>query len=96
MPDALEVTADIRIVLVEGNYLLHDRDGWERVAPLLDVTAYVDDDDELRRERLHRPAHRVRQDPGCGARLGARPRRGERAAHRGDRRPRAELRVGLD
>jgi pantothenate kinase len=50
--DALEVTPDIRIVLVEGNYLLHDRDGWERVAPLLDLTAYVDEDDELRRERL--------------------------------------------
>jgi pantothenate kinase len=50
--DALEVTPDIRIVLVEGNYLLHDRDGWERVAPLLDLTAYVDEDDEVRRERL--------------------------------------------
>ncbi len=50
--DALEVTPDIRIVLVEGNYLLHDRDGWERVAPLLDLTAYVEEDDELRRERL--------------------------------------------
>jgi pantothenate kinase len=50
--DALEVTPDIRIVLVEGNYLLHDRDGWERVRPLLDLTAYVDEDDELRIERL--------------------------------------------
>ena len=50
--DALEVTPDIRIVLVEGNYLLHDRDGWERVAPLLDLTAFVDEDDEVRRERL--------------------------------------------
>jgi pantothenate kinase len=52
VPDALEVAAGIRIVIVEGNYLLHDRDGWERVAPLLDLTAYVDEDDELRRERL--------------------------------------------
>jgi pantothenate kinase len=52
VPGALEVTPDIRIVLVDGNYLLLDRDGWERVAPLLDLTAYVDEDDELRRERL--------------------------------------------
>ena len=52
MPGALEVTSDIRIVLVEGNYLLHDSDGWERVAPLLDLTAYVTVDDELRRSRL--------------------------------------------
>ena len=28
--DAIEIGADIRIVIVEGNYLLHDRDGWER------------------------------------------------------------------
>ena len=50
--DALEVGSDIRIVLIEGNYLLHDRDGWEHVAPLLDLTAYVSVADELRRERL--------------------------------------------
>jgi pantothenate kinase len=52
VPDALEIGPDIRVVLVEGNYLLHDRDGWERVGALLDLIAYVDLDDEVRRERL--------------------------------------------
>ena len=52
VPDALAIPPEKRIVLVEGNYLLHDRDGWERVAPLLDLVAFVETDDELRRERL--------------------------------------------
>ena len=29
-------------VITEGNYLLHDTDGWERVRPLLDECWYVD------------------------------------------------------
>jgi pantothenate kinase len=52
VPGQVSIPPEKRVVLVEGNYLLHDRDGWERVAPLLDLTAYVDEDDELRRERL--------------------------------------------
>lgn len=52
VPDAIEVTAEIRVVIVEGNYLLHDRDGWERVRPLLDTVIYLDPDDAVRRERL--------------------------------------------
>ena len=39
-------------VIVEGNYLLHDRDGWERVRPLLDTVIYLAPDDAVRRERL--------------------------------------------
>jgi pantothenate kinase len=50
--DAVEIGADIRIVIVEGNYLLHDRDGWERVRPQLDRVIFLDLDDALRRERL--------------------------------------------
>jgi pantothenate kinase len=39
-------------VVTEGNYLLHDRDGWEHVRPLLDGCWYVDTDDEQRVARL--------------------------------------------
>jgi pantothenate kinase len=50
--DAIEIGADIHIVIVEGNYLLHDRDGWERVRPLLDRVIFLAPDDSLRRGRL--------------------------------------------
>lgn len=39
-------------VITEGNYLLHDRDGWERVRPLLDECWFVDADDVVRTGRL--------------------------------------------
>lgn len=52
VPDALPIGAGHRILLVEGNYLLHDRDGWERIAPLLDAGIFLRLDDEVRRERL--------------------------------------------
>ncbi|MCP1121777.1 nucleoside/nucleotide kinase family protein, partial [Robbsia andropogonis] len=42
----------IRVVIVEGNYLLHDRDGWERVRPLLDEVLFLAPDDAVRRQRL--------------------------------------------
>ncbi len=32
------------VVVTEGNYLLHDAGGWERVRPLLDECWYVDDE----------------------------------------------------
>ena len=50
--DAIEIATDIPIVIVEGNYLLHDRDGWECVRPLLDTVIYLAPDDAVRRERL--------------------------------------------
>ena len=52
VPDAIELGRGIQTVYVEGNYLLHDRDGWELVAPLLDETWYLLLDDEVRRRRL--------------------------------------------
>lgn len=52
VPDAIAIDDDIRVVLVEGNYLLHDRDGWERVRPLLDRVVFLAPDDVVRRERL--------------------------------------------
>lgn len=39
-------------VIVEGNYLLHDSGGWERVRPLLDEVWYVDTDPSICRKRL--------------------------------------------
>jgi pantothenate kinase len=53
-PDALTVGPDIRTVVVEGNYLLHDADGWAGVAPLLDSVLYLEADPEVRLERLIR------------------------------------------
>lgn len=41
VPDALPIPPDATVI-VEGNYLLHDADGWERVAPLLDECWYLD------------------------------------------------------
>lgn len=50
----LRVPADARIVIVEGNYLLHDADGWGPVAAMLDEAWYLNPPQELRRERLTR------------------------------------------
>ncbi|MCC2028312.1 nucleoside/nucleotide kinase family protein [Microbacterium sp. YMB-B2] len=49
---ALPLSARDRLVAVEGNYLLHDADGWERIRPLLDEVWYIDVPDELRMRRL--------------------------------------------
>jgi pantothenate kinase len=52
VPDAIEIGPEIGLVIVEGNYLLHDRDGWERVRPLLDRVIFLAPDDAVRRDRL--------------------------------------------
>jgi pantothenate kinase len=41
-----------QLVITEGNYLLLQAPGWEKIRPLLDEIWYVDVDDELRLERL--------------------------------------------
>jgi len=46
------ITAEIKLVIVEGNYLCHDKDGWEGVADFFDETWYLDIDDEVRLRRL--------------------------------------------
>ena len=46
------VTAKTKVVLTEGNYLLHDQDGWKDVASKLTESWYVEVNDELRLERL--------------------------------------------
>ena len=52
VPGAVVVPAEARVVIAEGNYLLHDAGGWEGIRPLLDLTAYLLVDDGLRRRRL--------------------------------------------
>lgn len=52
VPEAIAIGADIRFVIVEGNYLLYDRDGWQRVLPLLDRVIFLAPDDAVRRQRL--------------------------------------------
>jgi pantothenate kinase len=41
-----------RVVIVEGNYLMHDRDGWQEISPLLDQRWYAFLDEDLRISRL--------------------------------------------
>jgi len=51
-PAAIAIPPENRVVVVEGNYLLLDSGGWEAVAPLLDVTFFVELDRATRVERL--------------------------------------------
>ena len=46
------VTKETKFVITEGNYLLHNQDGWQEVAPVLTESWYVQVDDKLRLERL--------------------------------------------
>ncbi|MGO1768947.1 MAG: nucleoside/nucleotide kinase family protein [Microbacterium sp.] len=48
----IPVDGAVPVVLVEGNYLLHDLDGWERVRDLLDEAWFLDPGDATRLERL--------------------------------------------
>lgn len=50
--DAIELRPDRRTVIVEGNYLLLESDGWAPVADLLDLRVGLVVDDAVRRERL--------------------------------------------
>ncbi len=49
---ALVVPRAARLVVVEGNYLLHAEGGWARVRPLLDQVWYLDTPADVRRQRL--------------------------------------------
>ena len=46
------VTSATRVIIIEGNYLLHDAGGWEAVKELLDESWMVDVDDDKRIARL--------------------------------------------
>jgi pantothenate kinase len=41
-----------RVVIVEGNYLMHERDGWQEISPLLDQCWYAFLDEDIRISRL--------------------------------------------
>ena len=46
------VYPNTRVVIVEGNYLMHDKDGWQEISPLLDQSWYAFLDEDLRISRL--------------------------------------------
>jgi pantothenate kinase len=52
VPDAGMIPALAKLVVVEGNYLLHEGFGWEKIGDYLDESWYLDVDDELRMQRL--------------------------------------------
>jgi pantothenate kinase len=52
IPDAGVIPAQAKLVIVEGNYLLHDQSGWEQVGSFLDEAWYLQVDDEQRMQRL--------------------------------------------
>ena len=52
VPDAIRIPASARVVITEGNWLLLPDDGWDAVAPHLDLTIAVLIDDEVRVPRL--------------------------------------------
>ncbi|MFC4224670.1 nucleoside/nucleotide kinase family protein [Lysinibacter cavernae] len=49
---AIEIRKQTPLIIVEGNYLLHDADGWERVATFLTESWFVAPAEALRKERL--------------------------------------------
>lgn len=52
IPDGASIPAQARLIIVEGNYLLHDGGGWEVIAPLLDQSWFLDIDEWMRQSRL--------------------------------------------
>lgn len=46
------VPVSVPLVITEGNYLLHDNDGWSRIGGLLDSCWYLDVPAQLREDRL--------------------------------------------
>jgi pantothenate kinase len=49
---AVVIPREVRLVVVEGNYLLYDEGPWARVRPLLDTVWYWDTPAAVRRRRL--------------------------------------------
>jgi pantothenate kinase len=60
---AVAVTADVPLVVTEGNYLLLDDEPWRQVGGLLDESWYVDLDDDVRRTRLQSRHERYGRGP---------------------------------
>lgn len=60
---AIAVPPEVRLVITEGNYLLHDEGPWAGVLPLLDESWYVHTDDRIRVPRLIARHVRHGKDP---------------------------------
>ncbi|WP_300266117.1 nucleoside/nucleotide kinase family protein [Microbacterium sp.] len=45
---SIALPADSPLIVTEGNYLLHDRDGWQQIRPLLDAVWFIDVDEDVR------------------------------------------------
>ncbi len=52
VPDSIPLNPEFPKVIVEGNYLLLDSDGWERTRDLLDASFFVEVPDDIRLPRL--------------------------------------------
>jgi pantothenate kinase len=52
VPDAIVIGPERSIVVIEGNYLLLDTDGWGAAGALLDVSVFVELDRDVRLTRL--------------------------------------------
>jgi len=63
VPDAIRILQELSTVVVEGNYLLLESGGWERVAPLLDATVFVRVDRGVRLDRLIERHERFGKSP---------------------------------
>ncbi|KAJ3578443.1 hypothetical protein NPX13_g2118 [Xylaria arbuscula] len=54
VPDAIRIESEAEIVIIEGNWLLLDRDPWKQIQKLVDDTWFVDVDPELALGRVAR------------------------------------------
>lgn len=52
VPDSIVVPKSIDLILLEGNYLLYQEDGWQDLASLLDLSIYVEIAEATRLKRL--------------------------------------------
>ena len=60
---AIAIDPAVDVVVTEGNYLLLDRPGWRAVRAQLDEVVYLDQDEDLRRERLVQRHQRFGKSP---------------------------------
>jgi len=63
VPDAIVIGPEHDVVVVEGNYLLLDRDGWEAVAAHFDLTFFLELEAGVRLERLIHRHERFGKSP---------------------------------
>ena len=52
------ITPEIKLVITEGNYLLHNENNWGGVKKLLDESWFIEVDDQIRIERLVNRHHK--------------------------------------